>query len=77
MTDTTMKGELPVHYRLWGTPNYVAVSLPATEGAGSESHSVPLSALPDDTFHAMIEEWVREMYEKAGKRRPSEPPRGR
>lgn len=65
-----VSGVLPVVYGAFATPNFIQASLPKVVEGNRDIATVPLPAIPDETFHILIEEWVREMYEKAKKQRP-------
>lgn len=71
MAETFIKGDVQVMFSLFSTPNYVKTV--ETDAVNMPSLALPLKAIPDDTFHQLIEQWVREMYEKAEKRRPATP----
>lgn len=69
-----MKGEMKVEFAEFSTPNFVQGNLcEKLQNEATQYMTVPLAAVPDTVFHLLVENWVREMYEKAGKRRPPTP----
>lgn len=66
-----MKGSMAVEFALWTTPNFVQGSIcEKLHNEATQYMTIPLAAVPDDVFHRLVEDWVREVYEKANKRRP-------
>ena len=65
-----MKAMMPVEFNGFSTPNFVQASFPKLADGSVDYRPLPLSAIPDDVFHMLVSEWVKEVYEKAQKQQP-------
>lgn len=65
---------MPLTLKTWATPDHVIIQVgprPRQEGI-SPLPTMALVDIPDNAFHALVEEWVSEMYRKAKKTRQAE-----
>jgi hypothetical protein len=63
--------KIEMEAKLWTPPNFVTVEGPEDAEGIRKTISVPIEDIPDDAFHALVEEWVEAIYVRAGKHRPA------
>jgi hypothetical protein len=62
-----MKGSVELDLLPFQIPNFAQVK---RSSDADDGYSIPIKALGDEVFHALVNEWVDEIYKKAGKRQP-------
>jgi hypothetical protein len=55
-----MKIQVEMNVRPWSAPNFVVCEV------GGKENSVPLSEVGRDVVHALVVEWMTDVYKKAG-----------
>lgn len=65
-----MKIQVTVEAKPFQVPNYVVLEAKEAYSKTDGPPSIPLSEIPEDELHRMVDEWVSAVYKKAGKNQP-------
>ncbi len=67
-----MMATIEQNLKPWITPNFATVESPIGKRQDgfhpSAQDGIPIADLPDAAFKALVTEWLRSVYDKAGKR---------
>jgi hypothetical protein len=76
MDRATVRTKMQVEVNAWQTPNFVTLKTPPRprQEGWKEAPSIPLSELDADALSLLCDEFRAEVFRKAGKRDPDEPP---
>jgi hypothetical protein len=64
-----VKTKIELDVKLWAPPNFVIIKNPDKDG---QDLSVPISLVDEHTLERLCDEYIAELFKKAGKSRPAQ-----